>query len=55
MASFAHQPPHLPVDLGCREPLGHETARQMTLAGGLGGVVALVGDGDDVLSEAEGE
>ena len=55
MLALAGQPPDGGVDLARCEVVGHEASRQMTLAGRLGGVVALVGDGDDLIAQAEGE
>ena len=52
MSALSCQPPHLSVDLPGRESLGYEASRQMTLARGLRRVVALVGDGDDLIAQA---
>ena len=55
MAALARQAPDLGVDLAGRESLGHQAPGQMRLAGGLRRVVALVGDGDDLIAQTEGE
>ncbi len=55
MSPLAGQPPDLGVDLARGQSLGYEAPGQMTLARGLRRVVALVGDSDDLLPQAEGE
>ena len=55
VAALAGQPPDLGVDLAGREPLGDKAPGQMALAGGLWRVVTLVGDGHDLIAQAEGE
>ena len=55
MSALAGEAPDLGVDLAGGQSLGDQAPGQMTLAGGLGRVVALVGDGDDLIAQAEGE
>jgi hypothetical protein len=55
MSSLAGQPTDGGVDLAGREALVNEAPGQVGLARRLGRVVALVGDCDDLIAQAEGE